>query len=608
MTVRTYIAEPAPGIYLSNHASLSAADTAASGDHLIIDSDIAQAADLTVTSPVVLSGGIITPASGKTVTFSKIVTGDFTRQGFSKASGGDFAFADGQAVTPEVFGAPANGTDEDTTYIGYASDVGECVFTSGKIYRLNTYAWANNTHWRTDGEVVLKHIGDASVMVNIGNRTGCRLTGNFLFDGNTKTATGGIILHTGTNGFIHRGVVQFTAIGGAALQIDGASYKNKFDTLIPYNTGLGSANFCAISLTPDADTPSLRPYENHIELIMSKNIVGASGSGRTYVDGGDRNTVTTVKDEGTGGECVYFFGAVGGHVGASVKKGGNSVATGTKGGDTNAFELSQGCRIDSIYAEDCPGYGLSFDGNADGICKDCNVGSAVIIRPDEYGCYFTDQGKADMGPVNCRIGYLYVEDPANSTVITDDAPCLGFGGSIDCSVGWLHAKETRTTGQRANYAIYENVSASTATEFRNKVDRYTSEGSFSTDTIAVVAGKKSTFVCYNGVPTVQAYAPELAIQTLAAGAAGVISFLGLDSGGGAANDWQIGTGINLDGAFQFRTVTGNSVLLSLLKSGIIALNAPLRLDNAYTAGAPTPTGYVTIQDSNGTTYKIPAST
>jgi hypothetical protein len=32
----------------------------------------------------------------------------------------------------------------------------------------------------------------------------------------------------------------------------------------------------------------------------------------------------------------------------------------------------------------------------------------------------------------------------------------------------------------------------------------------------------------------------------------------------------------------------------------------LKLGNAYTAGAPTATGYIVIKDSTGTSYKIPA--
>ena len=42
-------------------------------------------------------------------------------------------------------------------------------------------------------------------------------------------------------------------------------------------------------------------------------------------------------------------------------------------------------------------------------------------------------------------------------------------------------------------------------------------------------------------------------------------------------------------------------------SRVFALSGPLKLGNAYTAGAVTPTGYITIQDSTGTTYKIPVS-
>jgi hypothetical protein len=52
--------------------------------------------------------------------------------------------------------------------------------------------------------------------------------------------------------------------------------------------------------------------------------------------------------------------------------------------------------------------------------------------------------------------------------------------------------------------------------------------------------------------------------------------------------------------------TGASVLaLTLDSSQRTILSGALRLANAYVAGAVVGTGYVTIQDSTGTTYRVP---
>jgi hypothetical protein len=50
--------------------------------------------------------------------------------------------------------------------------------------------------------------------------------------------------------------------------------------------------------------------------------------------------------------------------------------------------------------------------------------------------------------------------------------------------------------------------------------------------------------------------------------------------------------------------TAGSVALTLDSSQRCILAGALRLNNAYTAGAPTATGYVTLQDSAGNTYKV----
>jgi hypothetical protein len=55
---------------------------------------------------------------------------------------------------------------------------------------------------------------------------------------------------------------------------------------------------------------------------------------------------------------------------------------------------------------------------------------------------------------------------------------------------------------------------------------------------------------------------------------------------------------------QIRFITNNTTALTLDSSQRCILAGALRLNNAYTAGAPTATGYVTIQDSAGNTYKV----
>jgi len=50
--------------------------------------------------------------------------------------------------------------------------------------------------------------------------------------------------------------------------------------------------------------------------------------------------------------------------------------------------------------------------------------------------------------------------------------------------------------------------------------------------------------------------------------------------------------------------SSNTTALTLDSSQRTILSGALRLNNAYVAGAPTATGYVTIQDSAGNTYKV----
>jgi hypothetical protein len=41
-------------------------------------------------------------------------------------------------------------------------------------------------------------------------------------------------------------------------------------------------------------------------------------------------------------------------------------------------------------------------------------------------------------------------------------------------------------------------------------------------------------------------------------------------------------------------------------SAFTAIQGKLTTETAYTAGAPTATGYLVVYDSNGTAYKVPA--
>ena len=64
-------------------------------------------------------------------------------------------------------------------------------------------------------------------------------------------------------------------------------------------------------------------------------------------------------------------------------------------------------------------------------------------------------------------------------------------------------------------------------------------------------------------------------------------------------------------AMRFYTTDSGAtaqLALTLDSSQRTILSGPLRLANAYAAGAPAATGYVTIQDSSGTTYKVLVST
>jgi hypothetical protein len=84
-------------------------------------------------------------------------------------------------------------------------------------------------------------------------------------------------------------------------------------------------------------------------------------------------------------------------------------------------------------------------------------------------------------------------------------------------------------------------------------------------------------------------------------------FVGSDSssgsalGGGTAYAGVIATGTAVPLIFR----TNGTTALTLDSSQRTILSGALRLANAYVAGAVVGTGYVTIQDSTGTTYRVP---
>ena len=72
-----------------------------------------------------------------------------------------------------------------------------------------------------------------------------------------------------------------------------------------------------------------------------------------------------------------------------------------------------------------------------------------------------------------------------------------------------------------------------------------------------------------------------------------------------------GTGISA-GVLYLSTYTAKNILLQTNSTTALTLDSSqrcilagaLRLNNAYVSGAPTATGYVTLQDSAGNTYKV----
>ena len=66
---------------------------------------------------------------------------------------------------------------------------------------------------------------------------------------------------------------------------------------------------------------------------------------------------------------------------------------------------------------------------------------------------------------------------------------------------------------------------------------------------------------------------------------------------------------NIDWVANVSSTAGASITptvrMSLSNAGLLTMTGALRLNNAYVAGAVVGTGYITIQDSTGTTYRVP---
>ncbi len=74
--------------------------------------------------------------------------------------------------------------------------------------------------------------------------------------------------------------------------------------------------------------------------------------------------------------------------------------------------------------------------------------------------------------------------------------------------------------------------------------------------------------------------------------------------GGSINSTPIGATTPDSGAFTSLSASG-TLSAPTANLGALTLSGTLKLGSAYTAGAITPTGYVTLEDSSGTTRQIP---
>ncbi len=126
--------------------------------------------------------------------------------------------------------------------------------------------------------------------------------------------------------------------------------------------------------------------------------------------------------------------------------------------------------------------------------------------------------------------------------------------------------------------------------------------------------------CFNTSPSTGLYLSSSNILNVTAGGADIASFSGTEIVAGKPIRGVNGTAAAPTYAFTSDPDTGwhwnssgdmracsNSTDVFVIRSAAIVCLVPLKLDNAFVAGAPAATGYVTVQDAGGTTYKLLAA-
>lgn len=134
------------------------------------------------------------------------------------------------------------------------------------------------------------------------------------------------------------------------------------------------------------------------------------------------------------------------------------------------------------------------------------------------------------------------------------------------------------------------------------------------------AGRAALFSPADAVFQIQNDAGTLSVN-MTVGAANLLTLNGaLTTGGsitatggsmnvGTANAirWSSSTDLAAptDGSLSIRnSAVTNTFTLTAAGSGVMQVSGPIKLANTYVAGAQVQSGYVTMQDSTGTTYKV----
>jgi hypothetical protein len=172
--------------------------------------------------------------------------------------------------------------------------------------------------------------------------------------------------------------------------------------------------------------------------------------------------------------------------------------------------------------------------------------------------------------------------------------------------------QTYTFGAGSAAAPSVNFTGATTTGF------YYGGGSlgFAVGGVSVAAWSSSAFAITTELTVSYTGATHTALSS-----SNTISQLSLDNTAGNATDatqinfrrntvsmWVVGNNLGNASGDSFAIRNGTTDYLNITTTNItIASGTALKLGNAYQAGAPSSTGYITIKDSTGTTYKIPAS-